>query len=79
MSKAGYAFIPFSNPGKKGSYTVSNKERGLTKSQKRLKECGYGVDNGKAGIGFTPNGPVKISSKAKNASTQHISVSVVQN
>ena len=79
MSKAGYNFIPSSNPGEKGSDTVNNKERDLTETQKRLREHGYGVDNGKAGIGFTPNAPVKISSKAKNASAQHISVSVVQN
>ena len=73
MSKAGYDFIPSSKPGKKVSDTVNNKERDLTKTQKRLKEHGYGVDNGKEGIGFTPNAPMKISSKAKNASAQHIS------
>ena len=39
---------------------------------------GYGVDNNKVGLGFTPNAPVKISSKEKNASTQHISISVEQ-
>ncbi|KAM1284925.1 hypothetical protein ACFX2J_027559 [Malus domestica] len=46
--------------------------------KKKLKKHGYGVDNDKAGLGFTPNAPVKISSKAKNASTQHISVSIEQ-
>ncbi|MBT0984586.1 hypothetical protein KJ032_26490, partial [Salmonella enterica subsp. enterica serovar Typhimurium] len=79
MSKAGYDFASSSNPGKKVSNTVNNKERDLTKTQKKLKKHGYGVDNNKAGLGFTPNAPVKISSKAKNASTQHISVSIEQN
>ena len=78
MAKAGYNFSSSSNPGKKISSTVNDKERDLTKTQKKLKEHGYGVDNNKVGLGFTPNAPVKISSKAKNASTQHISVSVEQ-
>ncbi|KAM1282178.1 hypothetical protein ACFX2H_022570 [Malus domestica] len=60
------------------SNTVNNKERDLTETQKKLKKHGYGVDNDKAGLGFTPNAPVKISSKGKNASTQHISVSIEQ-
>ncbi|KAM1100240.1 hypothetical protein ACFX1X_006833 [Malus domestica] len=78
MSKAGYDFTSSSNPGKKVSNTVNDKERDLTETQKKLKKHGYGVDNNKAGLGFTPNAPVKISSKAKNASTQHISVSIEQ-
>ncbi|KAM1037377.1 hypothetical protein ACFX2C_032188 [Malus domestica] len=78
MSKAGYDFASSSNPGKKVSNTVNNKERDLTETQKKLKKHGYGVNNNKAGLGFTPNAPVKISSKAKNASTQHISVSIEQ-
>ncbi|KAM1584834.1 hypothetical protein ACFX1Z_037775 [Malus domestica] len=75
MSKAGYDFASSSSPGKKFSNTVNDKECNLTKTQKKLKH-GYGVDNNKAGLGFTLNAPVKISSKAKNASTQHISVSI---
>ncbi|KAM1724361.1 hypothetical protein PS2_022206 [Malus domestica] len=78
MSKAGYDFAFSSNPGKKVSNTVNNKERDLTETQKKLKKHGYGVNNNKAGLGFTPNAPVKISSKMKNASTQHISVSIKQ-
>ncbi|KAM1317698.1 hypothetical protein ACFX2H_002916 [Malus domestica] len=78
MSKAGYDFASSSNHGKKVSNTVNNKERDLTETQKKLKKHGYGVDNNKAGLGFTSNAPVKISSKAKNASTQHISVSIEQ-
>ena len=75
MSKAGYNFASSSSPGKK----VANiKERDLTKTQKKLKEHGYGVDNNKSGLGFTPDAPVKISNRAKNASTQHISVTVEQ-
>ena len=78
MSKAGYDFAFSSNPGKKVSNIINDKEHDLTKTQKKLKEHGYGVDNNKAGLGFTPNAPVKISSEAKNASTQHISVSIDQ-
>ncbi|KAM1063656.1 hypothetical protein ACFX2A_028397 [Malus domestica] len=78
MSKAGYDFASSSNPGKKVSNTVNNKERDLTETQKKLKKHGYGVNNNKAGLGFTLNAPVKISSKTKNASTQHISVSIEQ-
>ncbi|KAM0971130.1 hypothetical protein ACFX2A_019408 [Malus domestica] len=78
MSKAGYDFASSSNHGKKVSNTVNNKKCDLTETQKKLKKHGYGVDNNKAGLGFTPNAPVKISSKAKNANTQHISVSIEQ-
>ncbi|KAM2599740.1 hypothetical protein TB2_038112 [Malus domestica] len=78
MSKAGYDFVSSSNPGKKVSNTVNNKERDLTETQKKLKKHGYGVNNNKAGLGFTPSAPVKISSQTKNASTQHISVSMEQ-
>ncbi|KAM1746766.1 hypothetical protein ACFX11_013370 [Malus domestica] len=79
MFKAGYDFTSFSNPGKKVSNIINDKEHNLTKTQKKLKEHGYGVDKNKAGLGFTPNAPVKISSKVKNTSIQHISVSVEQN
>ncbi|KAM2589411.1 hypothetical protein TB1_046341 [Malus domestica] len=78
MSKAGYDFASSSNPAKKVSNTVNNKERDLSKTQKKLKEHGYRVDNNKAGHGFTSNAPVMISSKTKNASAQHISVSIEQ-
>ncbi|KAM1822281.1 hypothetical protein ACFX1X_024716 [Malus domestica] len=78
MSKNGYDFASSSNPRKKVSNTINDKERDLTETQKKLKKHGYGVDNNKAGLGFTPNAPVKISSKAKNASTQQISVSIEQ-
>ncbi|KAM2151278.1 hypothetical protein ACFX1R_045744 [Malus domestica] len=78
MSKAGYNFTS-SNIGKKNTNTVNDQERDLTDTQKRLKEHGYRVDNNKAELGFTPNTHVKISRKAKNASAQHISVSVEQN
>ncbi|KAM2661174.1 hypothetical protein EV2_023516 [Malus domestica] len=76
VSKAGYDFVSSSNPRKKVSNTINNKERDLTETQKKLKKHGYRINNNKAGLGFTPNAPVKISSKAKNASTQHISTSV---
>ncbi|KAM1094243.1 hypothetical protein ACFX2B_009149 [Malus domestica] len=69
MLKTGYDFASSSNPGEKVSNTVNDKERNLTKTQKKLKEHGYRVDNNKVGLGFPPNAPVKISSIAKNAST----------
>ena len=78
MSKAGYDFASSLNPGKKVSNIVNDKEHDLTEIQKKLKEHGYRVDNNKGGLGFTPNAPVKISSKVKNASTQHISLSSEQ-
>ncbi|KAM1920321.1 hypothetical protein ACFX15_024136 [Malus domestica] len=79
MSKAGYKFASSSNLRKKNANTINDKERNLTKPQKKLKEHGYEVGNNKAGLRFTPITPVKISSKAKNVSVQHISVNVEQN
>ncbi|KAB2609177.1 S2-RNase [Pyrus ussuriensis x Pyrus communis] len=58
MSKAGYDFASSAVAGKKVSNTVNDEERNLTKTQKKLKEHGYGVDNNKAGLGFTPNAPL---------------------
>ncbi|KAM1520366.1 hypothetical protein ACFX1Z_023064 [Malus domestica] len=78
MSKAGYNFTSSANLGKNDLNTVKDDERDLTKTQKKLEKHGYGVSNNKAGLGFTPNAPVKISSKVKNASAQHISVSIIQ-
>ncbi|KAM1059716.1 hypothetical protein ACFX2B_024214 [Malus domestica] len=78
MSKTGYDFTSSSNPRKNVSNTVNDKERDLIETQKKLKKHGYEVDNNKTGLGFTPNAPVKISSKVKNASTQEISVSIEQ-
>ncbi|KAM1030456.1 hypothetical protein ACFX13_035068 [Malus domestica] len=78
MSKARYNFTSSANLGNKDSNTVKDNKRDLTKTQKKLEKHGYGVNNNKAGLGFTPNAPVKISSKAKNASAQHISVSIIQ-
>ncbi|KAM2731759.1 hypothetical protein EV2_035390 [Malus domestica] len=78
MSKAGYNFTSSANLGKKDLNTIKDNERDLTKTQKKLEEHGYGVNNNKAGLGFTPNAPMKISSKVKNASAQHISVSIIQ-
>ena len=69
MLKAGYNFTSSANLGKKDLNTIKDKERDLTKTQKKLEEHGYEVDNNKAGLDFTLNAPVKISSKAKNAST----------
>ncbi|KAM1291749.1 hypothetical protein ACFX13_019139 [Malus domestica] len=79
MSKAGYNFTSSTNLGKKGLNTVKDNKRDLTKTQKKLEEHSYRVNNNKAGLGFTPHAPVKISSKTKNASAQHISMSIIQN
>ena len=53
MSKAGYDFASSSNPGKKVSNTVNDKERDLIETQKKLKKHGYGIDNNKARLRFT--------------------------
>ena len=49
---------------------------GLNKTQKKLKQQGYAVKHSRAGFGFVPFKPIKISSKTKKtkASTQHIIV-----
>ncbi|KAM2661039.1 hypothetical protein EV2_023392 [Malus domestica] len=78
MLKAGYNFTSSANLGKKDLNTIKDNKRDLTKTQKKLEEHGYGVNNNKARLGFTPNAPVKISNKAKNASAQHTSVSIIQ-
>ncbi|KAM1063750.1 hypothetical protein ACFX2A_028479 [Malus domestica] len=78
MSKAGYIFASSSKLGKKNANTVNYKERDLIGTQKKLKEHGYGVDNNKTRLGFTLNTPMKISRKAKNASAQHISITIEQ-
>ncbi|KAM2162965.1 hypothetical protein ACFX1Q_040699 [Malus domestica] len=68
MSKAGYDFASLSNLRREVLNTFNDKECDLIETQKELKEHGYEVDNNKAGLGFTPNNPVKISRKVKNAS-----------
>ena len=49
---------------------------GLNESQKKLKQQGYAVKPSRAGLGFVPFEPIKISAKTKKtkASTQHITV-----
>ena len=79
MSKARNNFASSSNLGKNNANTVNNKERDLTQTQKKLNKHGYGVDNNKSGLGFTPNTPVKISRKTKNDNDQHINVNIKQN
>ncbi|KAM1067050.1 hypothetical protein ACFX2B_022138 [Malus domestica] len=78
MSKVGYDFASFANLGTKVSNTINDKACDLFETQKKLNEHGYRVDNNKAGLSFTPNTPVKILSKTKTVSTQHISVSIKQ-
>ncbi|KAM1705798.1 hypothetical protein ACFX2K_028029 [Malus domestica] len=78
MSKAGHDFVSSSNLEKKVLDTVNDKDHDITETQKKLEEQDYEVDNNIARLGFTPNAPVKISSKAKNASAQHISLKIEQ-
>ncbi|KAM2268721.1 hypothetical protein ACFX1S_046804 [Malus domestica] len=78
MSKAGHDFVSSSNLGKKVLDTVNDKDHDIIETQKKLEEHDYGVGNNIARLGFTPNAPVKISSKAKNASAQHISLRIEQ-
>ena len=49
---------------------------GLNETQKKLKQQGYAVQPSRAGLGFVPFEPIKISVKTKKikASTQHITV-----
>ena len=49
---------------------------GLNETQKKLKQQGYAVQPSKAGLGFVPFEPIKISVKTKKikASTQHITI-----
>ena len=49
---------------------------GLNETQKKLKQQGYAVQPSRAGLGFVPFEPIKISVKNKKikASTQHITV-----
>ncbi|KAM1315939.1 hypothetical protein ACFX2F_019648 [Malus domestica] len=65
MSKAGYDFTSPSNLGREVSNTINDKGHDLIETRKKLKGHGYRVDNNKAGLGFTPNTPVKISRTAK--------------
>ena len=49
---------------------------GLNETQKKLKQQGYAVKPSRAGLGFVPFKPIKISTKTKKTktSTQHIIV-----
>ncbi|RVW52984.1 hypothetical protein CK203_072696 [Vitis vinifera] len=55
---------------------LGEKMHGLNESQKKLKQQGYAVKPSRAGLGFVPFEPIKISAKTKKtkASTQHITV-----
>ena len=49
---------------------------GLNETQKKLKQQGYAVQPSRAGLGFVPFEPIKISAKTKKTkvSTQHITI-----
>ncbi|KAM1754928.1 hypothetical protein ACFX12_007326 [Malus domestica] len=70
MSKAGYNFTSSVNLGKKDLNTIKDNERDLTKTQKKLEEHGYGVNNNKAGLGFTPNAPTSVFDRMNRSRTR---------
>ncbi|CAL9000663.1 unnamed protein product, partial [Prunus brigantina] len=76
MSKAGYDFGLSSSMGELNPDVTGERTHGLSETQKKLKEQGYTIDSARAGLGFTPVAPVKISvrRKEKRAEAQHISV-----
>ncbi|KAH0987773.1 hypothetical protein GBA52_014950 [Prunus armeniaca] len=80
MSKASYDFGLSSSLGELNPDVTGERTHGLSETQKKLKEQGYTIDSARAGLGFTPVAPVKISArrKEKKAKAQHISVEVVE-
>ncbi|CAL2256853.1 unnamed protein product [Prunus armeniaca] len=80
MSKASYDFSLSSSMGELNPDVTGGRKHGLSETQKKLKEQGYTIDSARAGLGFTPVAPVKISArrKEKKAEAQHISVEAVE-
>ncbi|KAI5338030.1 hypothetical protein L3X38_017301 [Prunus dulcis] len=80
MSKAGYDFSLSSSLEELNPDITRERTHGLSETQKKLKEQGYTIDSARAGLGFTPVAPFKISArrKEKKAEGQHISVKVVE-
>ncbi|CAL2238575.1 unnamed protein product [Prunus armeniaca] len=79
MSKAGCDFGLSPLPGELNLDITGERTHGLNETQKKLKKQGYVIDLARAGLGFTPIAPVKISArrKEKKADAQHISIEVV--
>ncbi|CAL2271127.1 unnamed protein product [Prunus armeniaca] len=65
MSKAGYDFGLSSSIEELNPDVTGERKHGLSETQKKLKEQGYTIDSAKAGLGFTPVAPVKISARRK--------------
>ncbi|CAL8990430.1 unnamed protein product [Prunus brigantina] len=80
MSKAGYDFGFSSLMGELNPDVTGERKHGLSETQKKLKGQGYTIDSARAGLGFTPVAPVKISARRKEnkAEAQHISVEAVE-
>ncbi|CAL8991155.1 unnamed protein product, partial [Prunus brigantina] len=80
MSKAGYDFGLSSLMGELNPDVTGERKHGLSETQKKLKGQGYTIDSARAGLGFTPVAPVKISARRKEnkAEAQHISVEAVE-
>ncbi|XP_008229457.1 PREDICTED: uncharacterized protein LOC103328826 [Prunus mume] len=78
--KVGYDFSLSSSLGELNPDVTEERTHGLSETQKMLKEQGYTIDSARAGLGFTPVVPVKISvrRKEKKAEAQHISVEAVK-
>ena len=76
LAKAGYDFTSSSQLGELSPETTGEKMHGLNETQKKLKQQEYAIKPSRAGLGFVPFEPIKISAKTKKtkASTQHITV-----
>lgn len=74
LAKAGF---DFGSPSKEDDQIISKKAHELNESQKKLREQG---NSARAGLGFAPSKPIKISRRRKGAqaSTQYIGVEEVE-
>ncbi|KAI5335402.1 hypothetical protein L3X38_025535 [Prunus dulcis] len=80
MSKVGYDFGLSPSLRELNPDVTRERTQGLSETQKKLKEQSYTIDSARAGLGFTPIAPVKISArrKEKKADAQQISVEAVE-
>ena len=71
-----YDFTSLSRLGELSPKTTGEKMHDLNETRKKLKQQGYVVKPSRAGLGFVPFEPIKISAKTKKtkANTQHITV-----
>ena len=76
LAKTVYDFTSLSRLGELSPKTTGEKMHDLNETRKKLKQQGYVVKPSRAGLGFVPFEPIKISAKTKKtkANTQHITV-----